>query len=86
MGGERIRGNVARMKRRLGGAQCGNTFADGPAGPGLRYGAHGAPSLHPGYKLAVRDHAAKPRLLGAFSHVGLSIDDLQIRQAPEAEQ
>jgi len=74
------------MKRRLGGAQCGNNLADGTAGPGSRYGAHGAPPLHPGYKLAARDGAAKLRLLGAFSDVGLSIDDLQIRQAPEAEQ
>src|SRR6266853_850862 len=42
--------------------------------------------LHPIRLQAVCDHAAKLRLLGAFSHVGLSIDDLQIRQAPEAEQ
>jgi hypothetical protein len=48
--------------------------------PVSAYSAIGSP---PG---AVRGYATGPRFLGAFPHMRIPIDDLQVRHAPKAEQ
>jgi hypothetical protein len=58
--------------------------AGGAGERGLRYGT--ARAVTQCGLEAIRDHAAKPRLLGAFSDVSIPIDHLQIRQPPEVEQ